>query len=267
VPVASANGVDMYYEIHGEGEPLVLIDGLGSDHKTLLAFQVPSFAQHYRCILPNNRGVGLTDKPDAPYSTALMADDAAALLDSLGVESAHVAGWSMGGAITQHLAARHPDKVRTAMLHGTWARTDRYLAWQLERRRPILESLGREELYRNLLLTAFTPRFFNEQPEKIEAELEMMLAAEPPQPEHAYLRQLDACIAHDAEDALAGVRVPTLITVGAEDRLIAPRFSHRLKELLPHAELVVFEDGAHSVSEEHPEPFNEVCLDFLGRHA
>jgi pimeloyl-ACP methyl ester carboxylesterase len=265
MPFASANGIDIYYELHGAGEPLVMIAGLGSDHTGFVQLQVPAFGGRFQCVLLDNRGIGRSGKPDAPYATWQMADDVAALLDAIGLESAHVAGWSMGGAIAQHLALRHPHTVRSLQLHCTWPRTDRFLAWQLERRRVILTKLGREELYRHVMLSTFTPRFFEEHLDQVEATLRTILDNPDPQPIHAYLRQLDACIEHDAEAGLERIRVPTLITVGDQDPLIAPRFAHRLKERIPPAELVVLEDAAHGHSLEQTERFNAVCLDFLAR--
>ena len=266
MPFAGVNDIQMYYEAHGDGEPLVLMEGLGSDHKGLLELQVPVYDDHFQCIVLDNRGVGRTDKPDIEYSTPMMADDVVALLDHLEIAQAHFAGWSMGGAIAQQIGIRHPKRVLSLLLHCTWPRTDRYLAWQLELRRPVLERLGREELYRNVLLTAFTPEFFEQRPDRLEEVLREMVDNPDPQPQYAYFRQMDACLRHDAADGLPSVTAPTLITVGAGDRLTA-RFADQLKELLPHADLRIIEGAAHALFEERPEAFNAICLEFLTERA
>jgi pimeloyl-ACP methyl ester carboxylesterase len=103
--IAKIGSLDLYYEEHGAGEPLLLIMGLAAD-STAWMFQVPEFAEKYRTIVFDNRGVGRSSKPAGPYSIHEMADDAAALLDVLHVERAHVVGVSMGGMIAQELALR-----------------------------------------------------------------------------------------------------------------------------------------------------------------
>jgi len=114
------NGVNLYYEVHGRGEPLLLIMGLGANTTGWWA-QVPAFSRKYQVIAFDNRGAGRSDKPNEPYSIGQMADDAQALLDELGVGPAHVFGMSLGGMIAQELALRYPESVRTLMLGGTMA--------------------------------------------------------------------------------------------------------------------------------------------------
>src|SRR5579859_2633380 len=96
MPIVRVNDIEMYYEIHGEGEPVVLIAGLNSDH-TLYRGILPRLAASYQVVAFDNRGVGQTDKPDIPYSIEMMADDTAGLLDALGITGAHILGTSMGG--------------------------------------------------------------------------------------------------------------------------------------------------------------------------
>ena len=264
MPVAENGNVEIYYEIIGAGEPLVMIEGLGSDHRGLKLRQVPVFRRAgYKCIILDNRGIGRSSMPDEPYTTLEMASDVACVLSAAGCSPAHVAGWSMGGAIAQHLAIQHPGCVTTLQLHCTWSRTDRYLAWQLERRRVALAKVGREELIRNLMLSTFTPNFFQNRHDEVEATVRAMIGDPSVQPEYSYLRQLDACKAHDSEPALSDIKVPTLITVGKEDPLISVRFAERLNSFLPNATLKVIEQAAHGHSIEQPEEFNAVCVEFL----
>ncbi len=109
MPTVRVNDIDMYYEIHGEGEPVVLIAGLNSDH-ALYREIIPRLAESYKVVAFDNRGVGQTDKPDIPYSIEMMAEDTAGLLNALGIEQAHLLGTSMGGRIATALALRYPSK-------------------------------------------------------------------------------------------------------------------------------------------------------------
>jgi len=115
MPIVKVNDIEMYYEIHGQREPVVLISGLNSDH-TLYRAILPQLAARYKVFVFDNRGVGRTDKPDIPYSIDMMADDTAELLNTLGITQAHIPGTSMGGRIAVALALRHPRQVKSLIL-------------------------------------------------------------------------------------------------------------------------------------------------------
>jgi pimeloyl-ACP methyl ester carboxylesterase len=134
VPFAEAGGYRVYFEEQGAGDPVLLVNGLGADHSTW-GLQAGYLREHYCVVVFDNPGVGQTEGPPGPSTTELFADVAAGLLGHLGIERAHVIGASMGGAIAQQLALRHPAAVRSLALHGTWARADNYLtavvrSWQ-----------------------------------------------------------------------------------------------------------------------------------------
>ena len=126
MPTVRVNDITMYYEIHGEGEPVVLIAGLNSDHTLYQKLGIISrLAESYQVVAFDNRGVGRTDKPDSPYSIEMMAEDTVGLLDVLGIKKVHLLGISMGGRIALALTLRHPERVKTLMLVSTGPRVIR----------------------------------------------------------------------------------------------------------------------------------------------
>src|SRR5580692_10322020 len=123
MPVVRANNIEIYYEVQGEGEPLVLIPYLAAD-QACYAFQVADYAKHFTCYTVDLRGAGLSGKPEGTYTTELLADDVAAFMQAAGLERAHVSGLSLGAAVGMHLAARYPDRVKSLSLHSAWDKTD-----------------------------------------------------------------------------------------------------------------------------------------------
>jgi pimeloyl-ACP methyl ester carboxylesterase len=258
--------IGIHYIEAGDGPPLVLVMGLGADH-TAWGLQIPAFAQRYRVIAFDNRGVGQTDQPDLPYSTRGMAEDAVGLMDALGIDRAHIAGASLGGMIAQEVALNHPDRVLTLQLHCTLARPDPYLLALGRTWRHLRVVLSREEFVRAIMLWLFSPATFAERPDVVEATVQAVLANPYPQSQAGFARQTEAVGGHDTLDRLDQIRCPTLITVGTEDTLVAPRFSEVLLDRIRDAEYVAFPGLAHGHFLEEPAGFNEVCVKFLQAHA
>lgn len=256
--------IKIHYVEAGAGEPLLLVMGLGGDH-TAWSFQIPAFSERYRVIAFDNRGVGQTDQPDLPYTTAAMAEDTVGLMDALGIPRAHVCGVSLGGMIAQELALAHADRVLSLQLHCTLARPDAYLLALGRTWLDMRAALSREAFTRAMMLWLFTPATFATRPEFVEGVVQNALANPYPPTPVGFARQAGAVAGHDALDRLGRIRCPTLITVGAEDILVPPRFSHTLRERIPRAELVVLEGSGHGHFLEIAPAFNEVVLGFLAR--
>jgi len=161
MPDITANGIKIHYEERGQGEPLVLIMGLGADH-SLWEKHAAVYEQHFRCILMDNRGAGGSDKPKGPYTTKMMADDTAGLMEALGIEKAHVAGISMGGAIAQNLAIHHPEKVHSQILVATWPKCDTYTATVFEHFRKLRAVVSPADFVQIVQLWIFTAPHFEE---------------------------------------------------------------------------------------------------------
>ena len=254
----------MFYIEAGAGDPLVLVMGFGGDHLAW-GLQIPALAAKYRVIAFDNRGVGQSDAPDVPYSTAMMADDTVGLMDALGLDRAHVCGVSMGGMIAQEIALRHPARVRTLQLHATLARPDAYMRALVEAWRKTRIALGREDALRVIALWLFAPRTYDERPEFVELVLQNAIANPYPQSLTGFLRQGDAVLGHDTLDRLEQLRCPTLVSVADQDILVPPRFSHAIAQRVAGAELKTIADAGHAYMWEAAEAFNAMCLEFLAR--
>jgi pimeloyl-ACP methyl ester carboxylesterase len=262
MPKLRVGDISMYYVEAGQGDPLVLIMGLGADHLAW-GFQFPAFAEKYRTIAFDNRGAGQTDAPDHPYTTHMMADDTVGLMDALGIEHAHVLGASLGGMIAQEIALHHPDRVRSLQLHCTLGRPDGYLRAQIEVGRLQRRALSREAALRAGYLWLFAPATYDERPEFVEMILQNALANPYPISLTGFERQCDAVETHDALDRVHAIGCPTLITVADHDILVPPRFSRALAERMPGARFRLIEGAGHGYFWERPDLFNAVCLDFL----
>ncbi len=271
---ATVGAIDLYYEEQGSGYPLLLIMGLAADSQAWL-FQVPALSPHYRTITFDNRGVGRSSKPPGPYSIAAMADDAAGLLDVLGVERAHVVGVSMGGMIAQELALRHPARVRGLVLACTFAEPDEGVH---RTRQQSLTELGGHVgadgqvaldlskidpmmVFQSLMPRVFSPAFLmSELPKLMQlfgGALQWGISMD------AILAQVEATIGHRTTDRLPQITAPTLVITGDADLLIPPSNSDILARAIPNAKLVKVPGGSHGFNFETPEIFNREILDFL----
>jgi pimeloyl-ACP methyl ester carboxylesterase len=263
VPLAELEERRVYYEEHGEGDPVLLINGLGADHRAW-ALQTDYLRRFFRVIVFDNPGVGRTTGPRGPYTTELFADVAADLLRQLVIERAHVVGASMGGTIAQQVAVRHPELVRSLVLHCSWWRADSYTAALIRSWQTYAGAAGMLELSRQIWLWVFTPRFFQERPETF-AELEREVR-ENGQSVEAFCDQAEACIAHQALEEVAQVEAPTLITVGDGDILTPPAHSRAIHERIKGSALHVWPEMGHAPFWEIPDQFNELNREFLEAH-
>jgi pimeloyl-ACP methyl ester carboxylesterase len=251
-------GIDLAYREAGRGEPLVLAMGLGADGG---AWQrhVERWAATFRCIAVDNRGAGRSSAPPGPYRTGELADDYAELIGELGLGPARVVGVSMGGAIAQELALRHPRLVRRLVLVSSWARLDAYTAEVFANLAAVRAQADPATFTRLLQLWIWSPGWFDRHGPELGAEL----AAPGPMSQHAFAAQAAACAGHDALDRLGSIAVPTLVTAGSWDVFTPPRFAAELVAAIPGARLEVFEGSAHTHHWERLDEFNDLVLRWL----
>jgi pimeloyl-ACP methyl ester carboxylesterase len=265
MPLAPVGSHSLSYQIHGDapGPPLLLISGLGGASRGWLALQVPEFAPRHRCVLFDHRGVAASEDPGGPFTTADLADDAAALLAALDIERAHVLGAFLGGMVAQELALRHPERVGKLVLVGTWARADAKRRMLIAKWKAMVgHGLPREVIAWERMLWTLSDETL-EQADLVEPMLEGFLRDGFPMSEETFVRQCDACLGHDARDRLAHVRHPALVVCGQHDLLAPPRLAKDLAAALPDAHLVTIPHAGHLVMAEAATRFHDVVVQFL----
>jgi pimeloyl-ACP methyl ester carboxylesterase len=249
-----AGELDIWVEQVGDGPDVLLIGGLG-DTVESWQFQLDGLADRYRLTAFDNRGAGRTALPGGAASVENMADDAAAVLRALGIPSAHVAGFSMGSAIAQHVALRHPARVRSLVLVSTYARPDALFGAQLKFWHWLAEVAPNERAFFEAFFTwVYTPRAHADG--SVEQIIDGSLAFPHQQPVEAFQAQVNAILEHDAAARLGEIAVPTLVIAGEFDTILPPRFGRDVAAKIPGAQFEVMEAQAHQPFQEVPDEWN-----------
>ncbi len=266
MPFAKINKIRVHYEVYGTGDPVLMIQGLSAPGINWL-YQARDLSPHFEVITYDNRGVGESDLPQSEaYPVPLMADDAAGLLKHLGVKRAHVVGASMGGAIAQELALRHPELVRSLVLACTWARGDGRFRHTVQAWVNLARRLALEERFRDVLFPmVYSPGFFERPAAAREALIRLLAYPFPTTPE-GMERQARGLLAWDGSRVkdLGTIKAPTLVLVGRDDILTPPAFARTLAALIPKAKLRIL-PGGHAFFIEEASAFNRAVLAFLRR--
>lgn len=260
MPYAHVNGVKLYYEIYGEGEPVILIGGLGSQLQSW-AMQVPIYSKYFKIVVFDNRGSGKSDKPEERYSTEDMAHDTASLMNELGIKSAHVIGKSMGGMIGQWLAILYPEKVQKLVLGCTSASRDEVGDEILRMGREIATELGTKAVWLMALYLGYTREYIEENLGTIKKV--MSSVPEDPEALKGYIGQSFACEGHNTRELLNQISASTLVMLGERDLIASPKRSKELAERISSAELKVFNGVGHGFWRERQEEVDKLVLDFL----
>jgi len=263
MPKIKANGINIYYEQQGSGEPLILIPYLTADNQCY-AFQVPEYAKHFTVYTLDLRGTGQSDDPGGEISIEQYADDVAAFMDALEIPQAHISGLSLGAAVGMWLAAKYPDKVKSLSLLSGWAKSDPYLTavvqgWQASAK-------GLDNVAEMAIVSIFpyclTCELYATKPEYIQG-LGDFVRSRPKMSVEYFMKQSNAVIAHDVEAELGKITAPTLIAFGERDQLTSLRFANALKNGIRNSELLVFDGCSHGMIYEKVEEFNAKTLEFL----
>lgn len=257
-----SDGTKIYYQEKGQGDPLVLLMGFGADGNTWEK-HLEVYEKHFRCIIIDNRGVGLSDQPAGPYTTAMMAADTIAVMDDAGVDRARVAGISMGGAIAQELCLNYPDRVTALVLISTWPRFDNYAKTVYENLKKLRKTSQPDHFMELLQLWIFAAPYYDKNLTDLKEGQAAAASSTSPQTTAGFDGQLDACIHHDTVSRLPQIKVPTLITIGLKDIFTPPPFSVILHQGIEGSQLIEFPYGGHVHHWEDLERFNTVTTNFL----
>lgn len=255
------NGIQMHYQVTGQGQPLVFIHGLGSSGRDW-EFQVDHFYLDYQVVVFDVRGHGQSEKPPGPYSIPRFAQDTAALLRALDLGPAHVVGISMGGMIAFQLALEAPELVRSLAIVNSWpemvVRTwrERLQIWQ---RALIVQMLGMRKMGEVLAGRLFP------KPEQAPIR-EIFIERWAENDKRAYQDSMRALVGWSVSERIETITCPVLV-VAADQDYTPVESKAAYTRRLPNAELVVIEDSRHATPAEHPQQFNQVLGAFLQRQA
>jgi 3-oxoadipate enol-lactonase len=263
MPSTEANGVSLYYELHGpETAPvLVLNNGVIMNAATSWVFQTAALSKEYRLLQYDCRGQGQSDHPDAPYSMEIHADDLSALLEALEIEAAHIAGISYGGEVAQAFALKYPQKTRCLILIDTVSEVDAMLRLVIQSWVDCLEAGNSLAFFNATVPWNFSPEWIEANTAVLEDAKERYKLLDFP----AVVRLCQAFFEVDFTARLGEIEAPTCIMVGEKDLIKGPRFAEILRRAIPQAEYHLIEGAGHASCWENPDEFNTIILDFLGK--
>ena len=260
--IAIINDIHLYYEIHGNGVPLMLVAGLASDSQSWQPI-IRDLAQHCRVIILDNRGVGRTRTSDADISIQMIADDCIALIRYLGLPSVNLLGHSMGGFVAQDWAIRYPECVDKLILAGTSAfNSERNNALFLDWVSYLESGMDLELWFRNIFYWIFSRRFF-ENEEIVNDAIRFAIEYPYPQSKVLFRNQVKAVAEFNCMEGLPNITSKTLTICGKEDMLFPPEECSKFSEAIPDAHFSVISNAAHSIHMENPHAFTDCVLGFL----
>jgi len=264
MPVARVGDVNLYYEIHGSGDPLLLIMGYSFASGHWLAIR-DTLAKECRVILFDNRGTGRSDKPDISYTAHMMAKDAAGLLDAIGIKQTNVFGVSMGGMIAQEFALSYPKSLKNLILGCTFCGGTKAVQVPTEAVTALFDPERAKQSEEEKAL-GLLPWLCNQDvTHKNPAILKYFVAActEYPTPPHSLICQWNVLMSFDSYDRLPQIKAPTLVICGAKDLLIPAKNSKILASRIPGAELAIIENAGHAFVIDSSDESIRIVLQFL----
>jgi len=258
------NGVRTQYWIAGSGEPLLWVMGTGMSGRAWQREQVPAFEGDYQCITYDMRGVGSADCPDDPYTPHLLAQDVIALLDELGVDSAHMVGFSLGACTVQEVMLGWPERIRSAVLLSTWGETsvDHHVRRHYESRIYALQHASMD-VFGRFAFWMWSPTLVDEEYERICELEEYLRSVSGSKDVSGFIGHFAADLAHDALGRLGAASCPTLVLHGDEDLITLPRYNAAVAAAVPGATLEQVNRAGHLAYLEQPGAVNAAIRRFV----
>ncbi len=260
-----SNGQELYFEVHGEGPPLVLVMGIGYDATLWTLAQVPALSQMFQVVIFDNRDVGRSSNAVAPYTIADMADDVAGLMDALECKRVHMLGLSMGGMIAQEFALRHAGRLHRLVLSGCGAAPARVAFDPIRTWSWVKAADKTGEVFACQQFTWLFSNAFLRNREAVQRTISLLTSNPNPVGPEAYGRQAQAYLRYDALDRLADVKSPTLVIVGEQDLLTPPWVCREVADRIPGSQFEIIKGAgsSHVVPIERPDEFNRLVTTFL----
>ena len=261
MPFAKSNGIKIYYETCGEGEPVVLISGLGSP---MLSWetQIPIYSTNYKVIAFDNRGIGRSEVTEPGFTISDMADDIIGLLDNLGIETATFIGKSMGGMITQRIGIKYPERVNKLVIGCSAASMDEVGNLLLRGGREVASKAGMKAVWITGLFYGYTRSYIENNIDIIKGFIDVM-------PDHdeqqlkGYMGQSYACEDHYSLDEIDHIKAPTLVMYGDKDLIMSPKKSLEMAEKISDCRLQGFKNVGHGFWREKQEEVDKLVMEFL----
>jgi pimeloyl-ACP methyl ester carboxylesterase len=256
--------IEIYYIKEGEGEPLVLLSGLGS--KMSWNYQIPFFKHKMMVIAPHNRGTGKSSRPNYPYTMDMFVEDLKQLLDHLGIrKNINLCGLSMGGMIAQNFILKYPQMIKTLILCATFARNETDASKSIIKAQRLMEDFDLEHKFK-VRAAALYSRPFRKKMKRDKVLYESIkrdFMANPTTLQD-WINQGAAVSKHNTKDLLHTIKQPTLVLLGDDDHIMPTlKFSKILHEKIPNSKLEIIEGVGHRFTDEKPEVVNNIIWEFI----
>jgi pimeloyl-ACP methyl ester carboxylesterase len=266
MPNANINGINIGYQVHGNGEPLILLAGLGGDRNAWF-LQVETFKDHYRTITYDTRGTGVSGTSDSPCTIKIMADDTIGLMDRLSIDKAHILGVSMGGMIAQEIAIKYPERVMKLILVSTYFGGDEEGGLTISMRKILgldekfskgdAKSVDIEKFMHNVISMSFNSEKYKRVFIQFSQQYVKMVG------QKGFAEQLEAAADCYTLDRLHTINAKTLVIAGTKDQIVPFCSSEIIADKIPDAKLVAIDGGSHSLYIEMSARFNKEIINFL----
>lgn len=261
MPIIKANNINIYYEIHGQGQPIVFVAGFSGDH-TCWRSIIKEYTNDYQVIIFDNRGIGKSDCPDYPYTTEMMADDTAALIKDLNLGAVYLVGCSFGGCIVQMIAHKYPELIRSAVISNAFPEANMRVSLYADIRLELIKAnTPQESIVKFITLMCWSNKYLSK-PGMVE---KLVRDGFYPITIKGYEGQLHAAKTFNSRDWLKDIKVPFLVMASDDDLLVSVKEIQNIAKSIPNAEYFCFEDVGHVPFIETPEIFNKKVLSFIER--